>query len=59
MRDDDVPDIIRHRLEVYNEQTKPLKEFYESRGKLITVKGCDKVSDTTHAIMKALREVEA
>lgn len=59
MRDDDVPEVIRHRLEVYNEQTKPLKDFYVSRGKLITVKGLDKVEDTTKAIMKALRDIEA
>ena len=59
MRDDDVPEIIRHRLEVYNEQTKPLKDFYDSRGKLITVKGRDKVEDTTRAIMKALGDIEA
>ena len=59
IRDDDVPDVIRHRLEVYNEQTKPLKEFYEARGKLISVKGQDKVEDTTKAIIKALKDIEA
>ncbi len=59
IRDDDVPDVIRHRLEVYNEQTKPLKDFYEARGKLITVKGQDNVEDTTEAILKALKDIEA
>lgn len=59
MRDDDVPEIIRHRLEVYNEQTKPLKEFYEARGKLVCVKSVGGVSETTAEIMKALRAVEA
>lgn len=59
IRDDDVPDVIRHRLKVYNEQTKPLKDFYGSRGKLITVKGQGKVEDTTRAIMKALKDIEA
>lgn len=59
MRDDDVPEIIRHRLEVYNEQTKPLKEFYEARGKLICVKSVGGVSETTAEIMKALRAIEA
>jgi adenylate kinase len=59
IRDDDVPDVIRHRLEVYNEQTKPLKEFYEARCKLISVKGQDKVEDTTKAIIKALKDIEA
>lgn len=55
-RQDDVPEVIRHRLQVYNEQTKPLKEFYSERGLLLTVKGCDEVEDTKDAIMKALRE---
>ena len=59
IRDDDVPEIIRHRLEVYNEQTKPLKEFYEFRGKLVTVEGCDTVSATTEEILKTLRAIEA
>ncbi|MBQ3118985.1 MAG: adenylate kinase [Clostridia bacterium] len=59
VRDDDVPDVIRHRLKVYSEQTKPLKDFYDARGKLITVKGQDKVEDTTRAIMKALKDIEA
>ncbi len=54
-REDDVPEVIRHRLKVYNEQTKSLKEFYKERGKLITVEGCNDVRDTTLALMKALR----
>ena len=56
LRKDDVPEVIRHRLEVYNEQTKPLKDFYKERGLLVTVKSCDKVDDTAEVIMKALRE---
>ncbi len=59
IRDDDVPEIIRHRLEVYNEQTKPLKEFYKGRGKLVTVEGSDTVEKTTEDIMKTLREIGA
>ena len=56
MRQDDVPEVIRHRLEVYNEQTKPLKDFYKERDLLVTVKGCDEVDETKDAILKALRE---
>lgn len=56
-REDDVPEIIRHRLEVYKEQTKPLREFYDERGLLITVRGCDEVDDTSKAVMNALREI--
>jgi len=55
-RKDDVPEVIRHRLEVYNEQTKPLKDFYQERDLLVTVKGCNDVEKTKEDIMKALRE---
>lgn len=58
MRADDVPEVIRHRLEVYNEQTKPLKDFYKERGLLITVKSCDAVKETTDAILEALKTVK-
>jgi adenylate kinase len=33
-RDDDKPETIKKRLEVYNAQTKPLIDYYESRGNL-------------------------
>ena len=55
MRKDDVPEVIRHRLEVYNEQTKPLKDFYKERGLLKTVKGCNDVDETKEAILEVLR----
>ncbi len=55
-RMDDVPDIIRNRIEVYHEQTEPLKQYYETRNLLATVNGQNKVSDTTEAVMAAIRE---
>jgi len=36
-RDDDKEDVIRKRLEVYQQQTEPLAGFYEKRGLLRTV----------------------
>ena len=33
-RDDDKPEVIQKRLDVYHEQTKPLVEWYEQRGLL-------------------------
>jgi len=47
-RDDDNEETIRNRLEVYREQTEPLIEFYQKRGKLTTVDadgGIDEVYD--------------
>ena len=39
VRDDDKPEVIRHRLETYHEKTKPLVDFYEERGVLKRVDG--------------------
>jgi len=55
-RMDDVPDIIRNRIEVYHEQTEPLKQYYEAKNLLAEVNGQNKVSDTTKAVMAAIRE---
>jgi adenylate kinase len=38
-RDDDRPETIRRRLEVYHQQTAPLVDFYEERGLLRRVDG--------------------
>lgn len=38
-RQDDAEDIIRHRLEVYRQQTEPLIDFYRSRQRLVSVDG--------------------
>jgi adenylate kinase len=36
-RDDDTEDIIRHRIEIYASETKPLLDYYQSRGMLVEV----------------------
>jgi len=38
-RQEDKPDTIRKRIEVYREQTEPLIVFYRGRGRMITVDG--------------------
>lgn len=38
-RQDDNEDIIRHRLNVYNEQTAPLLEYYAGSGKMLNIDG--------------------
>jgi adenylate kinase len=38
-RQDDNESIIRHRLNVYNEQTAPLLEYYQSTGKMVNIDG--------------------
>lgn len=53
-RADDTEDVIRHRLEVYEEQTAPLISVYAARDLVITVDGLGEVSDVTARIVDAL-----
>ena len=56
IRKDDAPETVRQRLQVYHEQTEPLKAFYESRGKLRIVEGQEEVADTTRLVLQALED---
>ncbi len=57
-RDDDLPATIRHRLEVYAEQTAPLIAFYADRGILIGIDATGLVEDITDRAIDALRHVD-
>lgn len=54
IRKDDEPETVKNRLNVYHEQTEPLKDYYRNCGKLLTVEGQDKVEDTTRLVLAAL-----
>ncbi len=54
-RDDDREETIRHRLEVYQEQTAPLIAFYADEGILVGVDATGTVEDVTERAMAALR----
>lgn len=53
-RQDDSEEVIRRRLEVYQEQTEPLIEFYRSRDRLVDINGSQAVEAVTAAIHQAL-----
>ncbi len=57
IRKDDEPQTVLNRLNVYHEQTEPLKSYYANCNKLITVEGQDEVADTTALVLKALSEI--
>jgi adenylate kinase len=57
-RDDDKPETIKKRLEVYHAQTKPLIDYYESRGNLRRFDGSrtpSEVHDHIRATLATLR----
>ena len=55
-RKDDHPDTILERLRVYHDQTEPLKDYYEKKGKLFVVEGQEEVADTTRLTLAALED---
>jgi len=61
VRDDDKPEVIRHRLETYHEKTKPLVDYYEERGVLKRVDGSlepEEVGNRIRALLATLRMEE-
>lgn len=44
-REDDKTESVRTRLQVYDESTKPLKEYYKKKGKLVEIDGRGEVED--------------
>jgi adenylate kinase len=61
VRDDDKPEVIRHRLEQYESKTAPLIARYEEVGKLRRVDGSrspDEVGDRIRALLATLRMEE-
>ena len=53
-RDDDHPETVRHRLEVYAAQTAPLINFYASRDQLVAIDALGAVEDVTERAIAAL-----
>lgn len=53
-RKDDKPETVIDRLNVYHEQTEPLKDYYAKTGKLVIVEGQEEVADTTALVFKVL-----
>ena len=57
-RDDDRPDAIMNRLEIYHKQTQPLIEFYKRQGILIEVNGERDISSVFKDIKHKIGEKE-
>ena len=56
IRKDDSPEVVLDRLNVYHEQTEPLKDYYAGKGILKVVEGQEEVADTTALTFKALED---
>ena len=56
LRDDDKPETVQKRLNVYHEQTQPLIDYYEKAGILKNVDGTVDMKDVFQAIVNILGE---
>ena len=54
LRDDDKPETVQKRLNVYHEQTQPLIDYYTNAGILRTVDGTVDINDVFAAIVEIL-----
>jgi adenylate kinase len=57
-RDDDAEEAIRRRLEIYHDQTEPLKDYYAARDLLITVDAEQEIPQVTEEILSAVGRKE-
>jgi len=53
-RTDDTSEVIQNRLEVYRNQTEPLKEYYRKKGKLFGIKGNSSIDEVFEQIVEVL-----
>ncbi len=53
-RADDQPGVIRERLKVYHDQTRPLSGYYQNKGRLVVINGNRPVDLVNADLMKAL-----
>jgi adenylate kinase len=58
-RVDDTEEVMRHRQEVYAQQTAPLIKSYDDRGMLVEVDGMGPVEEVTSRVFEALGETSA
>ena len=56
LRDDDKPETVQKRLNVYHEQTQPLIEYYTGQGVLKTVDGTRDLNEVFQEIVDILGE---
>ena len=56
LRDDDRPETVKNRLDVYHAQTQPLIDYYKDKKVLVTVDGTQSMDDVFSAILEKLGE---
>ena len=58
-RSDDTEEVIRHRLEEYEDKTRPVLDYYKVSGRLVMVDGSGEISETNTRLCQVLQYVLA
>jgi adenylate kinase len=58
-RSDDGPDVIRHRLDVYHQQTEPVVEYYRASGILVGIHADRSIEDVFSEVQDVLETASA
>jgi adenylate kinase len=53
-RDDDKPETVANRIQVFNKQTQPLIDFYRGKRLLVEIDGTREIGQVTNDLMKAI-----
>lgn len=56
-RQEDQPETIRKRIEVYQKQTQPLIDYYKTNGVLVSIDGAPPIDEVTKEIEQKLQEI--
>lgn len=54
IRNDDREEVIRERLKAYESQTRPVAEYYERKGRLVSLDGSQPVDEVSRVVFEAI-----
>ena len=52
--DDANPEVIQNRINVYNQETAPVKSFYQAQNKFISINGIGSIDEITNRLFQAI-----
>jgi adenylate kinase len=55
-RNDDQESVIRHRLNVFNQSTKPVLNYYEEKNRVVVINGIGNVDNITVEILESIKK---
>ncbi|MCY4030822.1 MAG: adenylate kinase [Hyphomicrobiales bacterium] len=56
-REDDTPEVLRRRIKVYHDETRPLSDYYRERGLLRQIDGSAPIEEVARSIEAALANI--